>query len=316
MYNKKIKFLSLLFALSTIISCGKLGEKDKTNALDTKAAVSEIGDRGAAEIVAYNNAMVDFLNRTGSKMDNLSGDIERLNQIVNNKSKPIVFIGAVFLGSAPDLENAGRGVNLLSPRENLPGEIKDSLANSLKEANNAFLASKTAYGEYKSYLDNEDFKDDDWKRGAELVETMEENLKAYYSHEKKSLELIEPLAKTAEEELLKNHPYKEAILAAKTDLAISGEILELLSAESINMEELNKKYDELEASAAKNSGISTDELKKHYKEKVYGFYYNALDNFLGEVRKSKRDNTISDIELRTISRKYESVIRSYNSFAR
>ena len=305
----KLKIVFVLIAL-IMVSCGKLGDKTK----DAVDAVSDLGSNGAGNVIAYNNAMVDYMNDATSKINKASEDYVKMSQMVTKKQKPRMFMGMAFIGSVPDINRKRDNIFLLKPGNNLPSEIKEELTNSVKAASEAFENTHEAYKKFKDYLNNEDYKDDDWAKGKEYVDIVEKNITIFYDKRTESYKTLKPIADAAEIELLKDHPLKESLIASKTDLNLAVEIVDIVYAEQIDMDALTAKYSELEANYAKHKDLTPDLLKEQNKDSYYNSFYEEIEEFLGEVRKCKRDGKITDREAEGIGRDYKNLIGYYNRF--
>ena len=298
----KPKIVFVLAAL-TLVSCGKLGDK----------ASSDLGSDGANNIIAYNNAMVSYMNDATGKINKASEDYEKMSTMVAQKQKPRLFLGHAFIGSVPDASRKIDGVSLLEG-DNLPSEVKEELTKSVKETSEAFKNTHDAYKKFNDYLKNEDFKDDDWVKGKEFLDIIEKNITAFYEGQTNSYKILKPVADAAEIELLKDHPLKESIIASKTDLGLAAEIRDIVYAEQIDMDVLATKYDELQANYARHKDLTPDLLKEQRKDSNYNNFYEEIEEFLGEVRKCKRDGKITVREAEGIGRDYQSLVGYYNRF--
>ena len=305
----KFKIVFVLAALIAV-SCGKLGDK-ASSALE---AVSDMGSDGAGNVIAYNNAMVDYMNDAGDHIEKAGRDYEKMSLMVANKKKPTLFLGHAFIGSAADINKKIDGISLLAPGNNLPSEIKEELTNSVKATAEAYKNTHEAYKKFKDYYDNEDFKDDDWAKGKEYVDIIKTSITAFYENQDASYTILRPISNQAEIEMLKDHPLRESIIASKTDLAIAQEIRDLVYAEEVNVEAVNAKYDILEANQSKHKDLTPEILAEHSKTNNYKNFYDEIEEYLGEVRKCKRDGKITDREAESIGRDYESLITYYNRF--
>jgi len=305
----KFKILILLAVLT--ISCGKLSEKAK----DAVDSISGENLEDSGNLIAYNNAMIDYLSDTGSKIESAANDYDKMRAMVTQKRKPSMsFMGHAFIGSLPDINSNRDGISLLKPGNNLPSDIKEKLVASMKVTSESFENTKNAYAKFKKYLDLEDFKDDDWVKGKEYVDIIEKNITSFYDQRSKAYEIIKPLADAAEIELLKDHPLKEVLIASKTDLSLVDEIIDIVYAENVDIDALNSKYTELENNAKKHRVLTPELLKEHDKESSYKSFYEQLDDFLGEVRKYKRDGKITEREADYIRREYKYLVGDYNRF--
>ncbi|MDY7394629.1 DUF3829 domain-containing protein [Aureibaculum sp. 2210JD6-5] len=305
----KFKILFVLIAI-VAVSCGKLGDKAK-DALD---AVSDLGSDDAGNVIAYNNALVDYMNEASNKITRAGEDYEKMSTMVAKKQKPRMFIANAFIGSGVNIDRDRDGIRLLEPGNSLPSDIKEELTNEVKATSEAYENTQEAYKSFKAYYDNEDFKDDDWAKGKELVDVIEKNIMAFYEGRSNSYKILKPVASAAEVKLLEDHPLKESLIASKTDLGLAEEIVNIVYAEQIDMDALTAKYNELEANYTKHKDLTPDLLKEHNKNLYYDNFYEDVEEFLGEVRKSKRDEKITEREAEYIGREYQSLIGYYNSF--
>ncbi len=303
----KYKILILLVAMT--VSCGKLSDKAK-DAVDSISGDAE----KSGNIIAYSNAMIDYMNEAGEKMDRASGEFGQMKTMVTKKRKPSFFMPTAFIGSVPKIDRNRDGILLLKPGNNLPSEIKDKTVAAIKAASDALSNTKKAYEDLKEYYDNEDFKDDDWAKGIEYVDSIEKGITDFYAKRSEGYKIMRPFTDAAEMELLKDHPLKEVLIASKKDLGLAEEIVDMVYAEKVDIDALNAKYTELEESVKNNRVLTPDLLKEHDKERSYKSYYEQLDDFLGEVRKDKRDGKITEGEADDIGDELKYLIRDYNSF--
>lgn len=299
-----------VFAALILVSCGKLGDKTG-NALDIKG---DQKSRGAGNVIAYNNAMVTFMNEADSKMDRVANEYTAIYKMVTNKKKPIVYTGLAFTGSNPNLKDRSSGISLLEASDYLPAEVSSKIKESIKNANDAYNSTKDVYDKLKSYVRNEDFKDDNWTKGVKLTEIIKDNVSKFYENQELAYKIIKPFADEAEVKLLENHPLRESILASKMDLNLAKELLNLIYTEEFDINKLTVKYDELEANFTEHKDLTPNLLKEHNKANQYNNFYKEIEEFLGEVRKSKRDGKISKREADSIGRGYDALIIYYNSF--
>jgi len=306
-----MKFKILILVTIMAVSCGKLSDKAK----DAVGSISGESIEDSGNIIAYNNAMIDYLSATGSKIESAADDYEKMREMVTQKKKPRMhFSGIAFIGRSLSINDNRDGIILLKPGNNLPSDVKEKLVGTMKSVAESFENTKKAYEKFNKYLELEDYKDDDWAKGKEYVDTIEKNITNFYDKKAEAYKIIKPLADAAEIEMLKDHPLKEVLIASKTDLNMVDEIIDIVYAENIDMDALNTKYTELENSVKKHRILTPELLKEYDKERSYKSFYEELDNFLGEVRKYKRDGKITEREAEYLSRGYKSVIGDYNRF--
>ena len=301
----KFKVVFVFMAL-IIISCGKLGEKPNDSL--------NIGSNDAGKIIAYNNAMVDYLNDASNIIEKAGKDYVEMSTMVAKKEEASMFMGTAFMGSIPDVKKLRNDISLLEPGNSFPSEIKVQLTNNIQSISEAFENTHNAYQGFKNYLEKEDYNDDDWTKGKELVDVIEKNILDFYDKRSICYAALKPLADEAEIKLLEGHPLSETLTATKKDLILAEDIVAIVYAELIDMTALSTKYDELEANYSKHKNLTPALLKQHNKTLNYNNFYEEIESFLGEVRKSKRDEKIEDDEAENIGRAYQRLISFYNSF--
>ncbi len=307
-----MKFKLLFIATILLVSCGKLGEKIK----DEVAEKSNENVNDVGSVIAYNNFLVDYLNEASDLVKDAIEDAVEIKTIVNKKEIKGYYTGGdVFMRPTPDIHKKREGILLLEPDSNIPSEVKDSLVNNIKATAESFENIKKAYESFNKYLDSENFKDDDWAEGKKISEDLEKNIRSYYSNRTKVYGILEPLAIAAEIKLLEDHPLQETIIASKTDLGLVEEIVNMVYLqETVDMRALNSKYIALEANFKKNKGLTPDLLKKHKKNDFYSRFYKQLEEILGKIRKSKRDDKITESEANDIRSSYGYLVDRYNDF--
>jgi len=306
-----MKISIVCIALLALVSCGKLGEKGPDGKL-IPGSSKNIKKETANDVILYNNVMVSYMNDAANKIKSAGDDFGKMTKMTAAKRKEI-FMGMAFIGRLPDATKKEDGI-ILTEGTGLPAVIKEEMIKAVKGTSDAFNSAHEAYKDFDTYLDNEDFKDDDWKKGESLVITLKNSITAFYENQAEAYAIIRPLANDAENKLLEDHPMKEAIIATKTDLAIAESILDLASQEEVDMDAITEKYELLEANLAKHQGLTPELLKEHNKNLFYDGFYESVKEFLGEIRKSKRDGKINASELRSIESDFGSLISRYNSF--
>lgn len=307
----KVQIFLIIVAL-VAVSCGKLGDKNESDKSDN-ALSSKNADK-AGNIIAYNNALVAFMNAADSQIDRASSEYERMYLMVTNKKKPVAYVGVAFVGSDPSLKHRSSGITITEPGDYLPADARNKLKETINNANDAYNSAKEAYKALNIYVKNEDFMDDDWQKGQSLTETIKNNISKFYENQEVSYQILKPFADEAEIKLLENHPLKEVIMASKTDLNLAQDILSLVHAEQLDIEKLTEKYNLLQSNYNNHNNLTPDLLKKHKKQKQYNNFYKEIEAFLGEVRKSKRDGEITNSEARSIASDYDTLIVYYNQF--
>ena len=296
----------IFFIIILLISCNN-NKKSSTDTVEKKS--------DAENIILYNNVLIKFVNDADRKMSQVARELNNLSFGVENKNASKILSRFAFASSIdPELESKFQGVNLLEPEDYIPSEYQDSLVYYTKNAHQAYGNVKESYTSFDKYLKNEDYADDDWKSAGEYIKEMDKNLGIFFNNKIKLLQKIKPLADKAEEKILEDHPYGEAIITAKKDLGLALDIENLIFSEQINYKTIEEKYAALESNYEKNKEANLSALKEYRKDKQYNNFYNSLESFIGLVRKAKRDGVIDENEAKEIDRKYSSLISFYNTF--
>ena len=296
----------IYFIIILLVSCNS---KQKS----TSGAVEKKSD--AENIILYNNVLIKFVNDGDRKMSQVAREFNNLSFVFEKKDASKIVGGYAFASPIdPEIESKFQGVNLLEPEDYIPSEYQDSLVYYTKNAHQAYGKVKESYTNFYKYLKNEDYADDDWKSAEEYIKVMDENLGVFFNNKMRVLQKIKPLADMAEEKILEDHPYGEAIITAKKDLGLALDIENLIFSEQINYKTIEEKYIELESNYEKNKEANLPVLEDYKKDKQYKNFYNSLEKFIGLVRKAKRDAVIDENEAKEIDRSYAALIGFYNTF--
>lgn len=278
---------------------------------------SSVGSSSDANsIIKYSNAVIKFDSDARKKLEDAQDDIVDFEKSVSSKKPPFSTLFHAFIGiSVSDVIGFGSDkVDIKKPGSFLSTDVADKIKPKVTAMVESYKNVEEAYENYSTYIDNEDYLDDDWAKASEYISTMKTNLEKFYTNEKEYFDIIEPVTDDAEEIILADHPLKEEILQAKKTLRSVDKIVEFIGVEKPNMTDLNKSYSTLEGEVKTGEGLDQAALKKQSRDSQHESFYSSVTDFLGEVRKSKRDEIISNGEYNYIISDYNSVISSYNSF--
>lgn len=220
-----------------------------------------------------------------------------------------------FIGIDPRVENWSNSkmINILKPEDLLDKDLANKILPFIQGMHNSY---KETYLDFKKYYNNEDYKDDNWKKGGELNQIMIEKSNSYYENRNELYKIFEEYVSKAEEDVLEDHPIKDQIIHAKGTLKLIDETLSLLEVENISIESIEENYTKIETRFNESKDLYNEELKNQSKEGKFKDFYDEIDNFLGALRKAKRDKKITESEYRSISSEYKSVVRDYNYFVK
>ncbi|MCK0130340.1 hypothetical protein MWU59_02395 [Flavobacteriaceae bacterium F08102] len=294
-----------------ILSCGKLGDKGSHGNVASTSSIN-INKETASNVIGYNNAMVTYMKSAASKIRFAVGDFEKMTNMVASQRKEM-FEAMAFIGSLPSADKKTDGI-ILTEGTGLPEFIKADVIKAVKGTSEAFNNAHQAYVDFNNYLENEDFKDDDWDKGASLIIALEKSITRFYANQEEAYTILRPLANDAENKLLEDHPLRESIMATKEDLTIVEKLVNLVSDEQPNRDAITMNYELLQGNLLKHKRLTPKLLKEHFKNQYYDNFYKHIDEFLQTVQISKQDGKFTSSELRDLQRKYSSIISSYNNF--
>ncbi len=311
----KNKLLTLCICLLVLTSC-----KEGSN----KSSVSETSlfssKSSPSQIITYYNQIIDYDANASPKISKfLDSDFKTLSKMTKAKSKNKGFITwTSFIGIDPRVENwsSSNKINILKPSELLHKDLADKVLPLITGMNNSYKETKEAYLDFKKYYKNEDYKDDNWKKASKLLELMNTKSANYYQNRNDFFKTFEVYIDKAEEDVLEDHPIKDEIIHAKRTLKLLDNTISLIEDENISIEKIEENYTKLEARFNESKTLDTAALTKQDKEKKFKSFYDAIDDFLGVLRKVKRDKKITDREYRDLGYEYKSVVRDYNYFVK
>lgn len=311
---KKILFLSFFLILT--LSC-KQGESNTS--ID-----SILGDSSekssASKAISYFNAVIEYDNNTSKKISNfLKRDLNTFTEMVSKKQKTSSVISwTAFIGINPNTK-VGYGnnqVDLLNPTDFFEKDMANKVKPLIEGMSLSYTTTKEAYDEFKKYYSNEDYKDDNWTKGEELVNKMKSNSESFYANRDTFYEIIEPTMELAEEEVLKDHPLKKEILHAKKTLKNVDQLIALIANPETPIASIEKSYLVLEERFNDSKEIDKSSLEKQNKLKNFTDFYKQIDDMLGVLRKTKRDGEISDRDYDELYREYDGILSDYNRFVK
>src|SRR5690606_2706817 len=129
----------------------------------------------------------------------------------------------------------------------------------------------------KQHIKNEDFLKDDWIKAKTLVKDLEQSVNNFYFFKSKAFDHLQPLADSAEEKLLEDHPLKDPLIAAKKDLDAALNLDNLVFKETIDYKALENDYTKLKNQYEEHNAAFADVLKSNNKQKAYSYFYDRLN---------------------------------------
>lgn len=199
------------------------------------------------------------------------------------------------------------------------GDKKEVIAKDFSELKKHAEEVKKLLSEVESHLESEDFKDDKGAKFAELKQKAEAEIEAFQQVRTKLFGEMDSIVEKAEGIILEDHPLKENILSSKKLLAVAGEFIDEVvaqsEAEKVNVDKLDAAYKAIETQLANNQKIEVKDAsaKSNYEalNKEGEDYLGALRKFIRDTKEKKKfDQNGFD----QVDSAYQSLVSAYNSF--
>ena len=199
------------------------------------------------------------------------------------------------------------------------GDKKEVIAKDFSELKKHAEEVKKLLSDIKSHLESEDFKDDKGAKFAELKQKAQAEIEAFQQVRTKLFGEMDSIVEKAEGIILEDHPLKENILSSKKLLAVAGEFIDEVvaqsEAEKVNVDKLDAAYKAIETQLANNQKIEVKDAsaKANYERlnKEGEDYLGALRKFIRDTKEKKKfDQNGFD----QVDSAYQSLVSAYNSF--
>lgn len=311
---KKIKLLITFCALILLVACKG---KDEKSSPDTNASdlVKGSSDRVEAnEVIEFNNKFLRQSQDQSNFIRSLESFFSYAGDFIKKDDNQF---GISITPSTPAFLSINNKVAIV------PKKLGADVESNYKLLLSTFDTIRNDVDEIEKYLKAEDFKDDN---GAKYAQLKDKILKASEVYNKVSDDIynkLVPAADAAEAVILKDHPLKENIISSKKILTdtekLMAEVIVQTQSQSFNEARIQELYNNTEKALKANIDMKLkggDEFK--HKEISYKNFNEAVDTFLGSVRKemrtAKETNTISEEFYTRVEGPYNRVVSSYNSF--
>ena len=302
---KQITIIAL--AAIFLVSCGGGGTKKSADGTVT------VSSRDAAnEIIGYYNSSIGFFKdyKEPRKIDDI---VKYMNELIEGKNRRRVM--APIIVDMSNMPSKQKDKNIvLAPGSCFDNDDRKILKDNFTTYVECIDKIYENFTTFKSYIQSEDYKDDDWAKAISLrdecvkcSETMAENKFVIY-------DVLSPLADAAEVLMLEGNPSRDHILIAKVIFDNMDTILEEYSAENVDDAQIEEMYSTLEKNVEKARALKPAEDKPEHKMKWYGKFLDNVDEFLGEVRKAKRESKYTESGFKRLQDKYRYSVNEYNSF--
>ena len=302
----------IIFALAVVgaflTGCNSNGSK--ANGAD------EVGGKDQAnEIIGfYNDALEASRNYNKNVIERGVDYLEDADEYVQKTLKNNWASSPIFIDTYHDFNDKSKA----TPSDAF-GDKKEVIAKDFSELKKHAEEVKKLLSEVKSHLESEDFKDDKGAKFAELKQKAEVEIEAFQKLRTKLFGEMDSIVEKAEGIILEDHPLKENILSSKKLLAVAGEFIDEVvaqsEAEKVNVDKLDAAYKAIETQLANNQKIEVKDAsaKSNYERlnKEGEDYLGALRKFIRDTKEKKKfDQNGFD----QVDSAYQSLVSAYNSF--
>ena len=302
----------IIFALAVVgaflTGCNSNGSK--ANGAD------EVGGKDQAnEIIGfYNDALEASRNYNKNVIERGVDYLEDADEYVQKTLKNNWASSPIFIDTYHDFGDKSKA----TPSDAF-GDKKEVIAKDFSELKKHAEEVKKLLSEVKSHLESEDFKDDKGAKFAELKQKAEVEIEAFQKLRTKLFGEMDSIVEKAEGIILEEHPLKENILSSKKLLAVAGEFIDEVvaqsEAEKVNVDKLDAAYKAIETQLANNQKIEVKDAsaKSNYERlnKEGEDYLGALRKFIRDTKEKKKfDQNGFD----QVDSAYQSLVSAYNSF--
>lgn len=199
------------------------------------------------------------------------------------------------------------------------GDKKEVIAKDFSELKKHAEEVKKLLSEVESHLESEDFKDDKGAKFTELKQKAQAEIEAFQQVRTKLFGEMDSIVEKAEGIILEDHPLKENILSSKKLLAVAGEFIDEVvaqsEAEKVNVDKLDAAYKAIETQLANNQKIEVKDAsaKSNYERlnKEGEDYLGALRKFIRDTKEKKK---FDQNGFNQVDSAYQSLVSAYNSF--
>lgn len=302
----------IIFALAVVgaflTGCNSNGSK--ANGAD------EVGGKDQAnEIIGfYNDALEASRNYNRGIIEQGVDYLEDADEYVQKTLKNNWASSPIFIDTYHDFGDKSKA----TPSDAF-GDKKEVIAKDFSELKKHAEEVKKLLSEVESHLESEDFKDDKGAKFAELKQKAQAEIEAFQQVRTKLFGEMDSIVEKAEGIILEDHPLKENILSSKKLLAVAGEFIDEVvaqsEAEKVNVDKLDAAYKAIETQLANNQKIEVKDAsaKSNYERlnKEGEDYLGALRKFIRDTKEKKKfDQNGFD----QVDSAYQSLVSAYNSF--
>lgn len=302
----------IIFALAVVgaflTGCNSNGSK--ANGAD------EVGGKDQAnEIIGfYNDALEASRNYNKNLIERGVDYLEDADEYVQKTLKNNSASSPIFIDTYHDFGDKSKA----TPSDAF-GDKKEVIAKDFSELKKHAEEVKKLLSDIKSHLESEDFKDDKGAKFAELKQKAQAEIEAFQQVRTKLFGEMDSIVEKAEGIILEDHPLKENILSSKKLLAVAGEFIDEVvaqsEAEKVNVDKLDAAYKAIETQLANNQKIEVKDAsaKSNYERlnKEGEDYLGALRKFIRDTKEKKK---FDQNGFNQVDSAYQSLVSAYNSF--
>ncbi|MFT4202630.1 MAG: DUF3829 domain-containing protein [Chitinophagaceae bacterium] len=276
--------------------------------------------KDAEAIIQFNNGFVQLDDRNNAYLNGVKTNV---TEIVKQMQSPSPY----FEISSPIDLPVTYSLNQKDPNK-IP-DVLGSADHSFFKTNLAALSNyydkiKTTYSALQDYMEAEDYKDDDNKKGQALVMVLDSVVTKYYTVSDAIVKKLDAITEDAERVVLKDHPLKDFIFAMKDDRAALQQLNTLIDSAANNyttyQTTIKAAYDRLETQYSQHSVMKLPGNGNYGNNKAYGLdmFYRYLNQYLTALKRYMRNaaasGKISESDLNDL-KSYDDVLRTnYNTF--
>jgi hypothetical protein len=313
--NKKsnMKRFTFVWALIALFFIGC-----KNNNSNNPFSGSASGQQEANEVIEYyNNALELYKTYNNSYINQGVNYIEKAQEFVEKKATgalAIKPIKPIFMMISPMKENkeAPKGF----------GDKQETIKKAMEEMKRSAQAMRNLIDATTSYLDAEDYKDDNGKKLKDHQKEAEAQALAFRENAKTLLNTMSPIVNQAEESSLEDHPLKEHIISSKKLVAQTEEFIDEVEtqAESERLDDakLQNLYTAIEEQVAKNEKLEISNKEYASRKSSFDFFNKSVREYLGAARKlirnAKEAKEFSERDYQELNSNYNQLINAYNNF--
>lgn len=302
----------IIFALAVVgaflTGCNSNGSK--ANGAD------EVGGKDQAnEIIGfYNDALEASRNYNKNVIERGVDYLEDADEYVQKTLKNNSASSPIFIDTYHDFGDKSKA----TPSDAF-GDKKEVIAKDFSELKKHAEEVKKLLSDIKSHLESEDFKDDKGAKFTELKQKAEAEIEGFQQVRTKLFGEMDSIVEKAEGIILEDHPLKENILSSKKLLALAGDFIDEVvaqsEAEKVNVDKLDAAYKAIETQLANNQKIEVKDAsaKSNYERlnKEGEDYLGALRKFIRDTKEKKK---FDQNGFNQVDSAYQSLVSAYNSF--